>query len=152
MHAEVLSRYGQEALPVPCHWTYLTTGAREESREENLPPANPQGNPPTTPSMPSSSSKRKSTGSLSITKFMKRRSEPRQVVTDHPFQFLCWICFSGKSSGRWMKNIVSDCSSFLLQTEATEADGFQADTEDDEDDCIIVSTQNGQLTWNRRLL
>ncbi|XP_004068245.1 chromatin assembly factor 1 subunit A [Oryzias latipes] len=106
VHAEVLSRYGQEALPVPCHWTYLTTGAREESREENLPPANPQGNPPTTPSMPSSSSKRKSTGSLSITKFMKRRSEPRQ-------------------------------------TEATEADGFQADTEDDEDDCIIVSTQNG---------
>uniref|UniRef100_A0A8C7Z284 Chromatin assembly factor 1, subunit A (p150) n=1 Tax=Oryzias sinensis TaxID=183150 RepID=A0A8C7Z284_9TELE len=109
VHAEVLSRYGQEALPVPCHWTYLTTGAREESREESLPPANPQGNPPTTPSMPSSSSKRKSTGSLSITKFMKRRSEPRQ-------------------------------------TEATEADGFQADTEDDEDDCIIVSTQNGQLT------
>uniref|UniRef100_A0A3P9LH16 Chromatin assembly factor 1, subunit A (p150) n=1 Tax=Oryzias latipes TaxID=8090 RepID=A0A3P9LH16_ORYLA len=100
VHAEVLSRYGQEALPVPCHWTYLTTGAREECREENLPPANPQGNPPTTPSMPSSSSKRKSTGSLSITKFMKRRSEPRQ-------------------------------------TEATEADGFQADTEDDEDDCII---------------
>uniref|UniRef100_A0A3P9LHF6 Chromatin assembly factor 1, subunit A (p150) n=1 Tax=Oryzias latipes TaxID=8090 RepID=A0A3P9LHF6_ORYLA len=111
VHAEVLSRYGQEALPVPCHWTYLTTGAREECREENLPPANPQGNPPTTPSMPSSSSKRKSTGSLSITKFMKRRSEPRQ-------------------------------------TEATEADGFQADTEDDEDDCIIVSTQSGHETDN----
>ncbi|KAF6727887.1 Chromatin assembly factor 1 subunit A [Oryzias melastigma] len=106
VHAEVLSRYGQEALPVPCHWTYLTTGAREEPREEHSSPANPQGNPPSTPSMPSSSSKRKSTGSLSITKFMKRRSEPRQ-------------------------------------TEAAETDGFQADTEDDEDDCIIVSTHNG---------
>lgn len=32
------------------------------------------------------------------------------------------------------------------QTEAMEADGFQADTEeDDEDDCVIVSTQSGKF-------
>lgn len=43
--------------------------------------------------------------------------------------------------------MVFDCSSFPLQTEAAETDGFQADTEDDEDDCIIVSTHNGQFTW-----
>lgn len=32
------------------------------------------------------------------------------------------------------------------QTEAMEAEGFQADTEDDdEDDCVIISTQSGEL-------
>lgn len=30
-----------------------------------------------------------------------------------------------------------------------EADGFQADTEDDdEEDCVIISTQNGESTFN----
>ncbi|XP_059197920.1 chromatin assembly factor 1 subunit A [Centropristis striata] len=109
VHTEVLSRVGQEALPVPCQWTYLTTGAREESREETQAATGSQGNSPTTPqtsSTASSSSKRKSTGSMSITKFMKRCTDPEQ-------------------------------------TEATEADGFQADTEEDEeDDCVIISTQS----------
>uniref|UniRef100_A0A8C9WZS7 Chromatin assembly factor 1, subunit A (p150) n=1 Tax=Sander lucioperca TaxID=283035 RepID=A0A8C9WZS7_SANLU len=87
VHTEVLSRFGQEALPVPCQWTYLTTG--------------------TSSTTSSSSNKRKSTGSMSITKFMKRCTDPEQ------------------------------------------ADGFQADTEeDDEEDCVIIATQNSEL--NRR--
>lgn len=83
VHTEVLSRFGQEALPVPCQWTYLTTGAREESREEPQAATGSQGNSPTTPqtssTTSSSSNKRKSTGSMSITKFMKRCTDPEQV-------------------------------------------------------------------------
>ncbi|XP_070765273.1 chromatin assembly factor 1 subunit A [Enoplosus armatus] len=114
VHTEVLSRFGQEALPVPCQWTYLTTGAREESREEPQAATGSQGNSPTTPQTSSTSStssnKRKSTGSMSITKFMKRCTDPEQ-------------------------------------TEAMEADGFQADTEDDdEEDCVIISTQSDATT------
>ncbi|KAI4828947.1 hypothetical protein KUCAC02_023016 [Chaenocephalus aceratus] len=107
VQAEVLTRFGQDALPVPCQWTYLTTGAREESREEPQAATGSQGNSPTTPqnssSTSSSSNKRKSTGSMSITKFMKKCADPEQAI---------------------------------------EADGFQADTEeDDEEDCVIVSTK-----------
>ncbi|XP_029005184.1 chromatin assembly factor 1 subunit A isoform X2 [Betta splendens] len=107
VHSEVLTRFGQDALPVPCQWTYLTTGAREDSRDEPQAATGSQGNSPSTPQMsstaPSSSNKRKSTGSMSITKFMKRCAD-------------------------------------LEQPEAMEADGFQADTEDDdEDDCVIIS-------------
>ncbi|XP_061634253.1 chromatin assembly factor 1 subunit A isoform X2 [Phyllopteryx taeniolatus] len=107
-HAEVLSRFGLEALPVPGQWSYLTGGAREESREEAA--TGSQGNSPTTPETPSATSaasKRKSTGSMSITKFMKRCSDPEQ-------------------------------------TDEMEADGFQADTEEDDDDCIIVSMQSAR--------
>ncbi|KAM9849384.1 chromatin assembly factor 1 subunit A [Aulostomus maculatus] len=116
VHAEVLSRFGLESLPVPCQWTYLTSGAREESREEPQAATGSQGNSPTTPQTSSttslSSNKRKSTGSMSITKFMKRCTDPEQ-------------------------------------TEAVEADGFQADTEDDEEeDCIIISTQSGSVREN----
>ncbi|XP_071343518.1 chromatin assembly factor 1 subunit A [Trachinotus anak] len=116
VHTEVLSSFGQEALPVPCQWTYLTTGAREESREEPQAATGSQGNSPTTPqtssTTSSSSNKRKSTGSMSITKFMKRCTDAEQ-------------------------------------TEAMEADGFQADTEDDdEDDCVIISTQSGPTREN----
>ncbi|CAL1592852.1 unnamed protein product [Knipowitschia caucasica] len=104
VHSEVLSQFGQEVLPVPCQWTYLTTGAREELREESQAATGSVGNSPTTPQTSTSAAhKRRSTGSMSITKFMKRCNE-----TETP--------------------------------EAMEADGFQADTEeDDEDDCVIVS-------------
>ncbi|TWW57702.1 Chromatin assembly factor 1 subunit A [Takifugu flavidus] len=108
VHAEMLSRFGQEALPVPCQWTYLTAGAREEPTDEPQAATGSQGNSPTTPqtsSTTSASKKRKSTGSMSITKFMKR-------CTDHE------------------------------KRGTIEPDGFQADTEDDdEEDCIIMSTQ-----------
>ncbi|XP_030583514.1 chromatin assembly factor 1 subunit A [Archocentrus centrarchus] len=115
VHPEVLSRFGQEALPVPCQWTYLTTGAREEPREEPQAATGSQGNSPTTPQTSSttpSSNKRKGTGSMSITKFMKRCNDPEQ-------------------------------------TETVEADGFQADNEDDdEDDCVVISTQSGPTKEN----
>ncbi|XP_070688944.1 chromatin assembly factor 1 subunit A [Pempheris klunzingeri] len=116
VHTEVLSRLGQEDLPVPCQWTYLTAGAREESREEPQAATGSQGNSPTTPqtssTTSSSSNKRKSTGSMSITKFMRRCTDPEQ-------------------------------------TEAMEADGFQADTEDDdEEDCVITTTQSGPTREN----
>ncbi|KAK0132749.1 Chromatin assembly factor 1 subunit A [Merluccius polli] len=83
VHSEVLSRLGQEALPVPCQWTYLTSGAREEAREE--PATGSQGNSPGTPQPSStsttpSSNKRKSTGSMSITKFMKKCADRGQAV------------------------------------------------------------------------
>uniref|UniRef100_A0A672ICI3 Chromatin assembly factor 1, subunit A (p150) n=1 Tax=Salarias fasciatus TaxID=181472 RepID=A0A672ICI3_SALFA len=101
VNAEVLSRFGLEALPVPCQWNYLLTGAREEEAQAAT---GSQGNSPTTPqtssTTPSATSKRKSTGCMSIRKFMKRCSDTE------------------------------------------EAEGFQADTEeDDEDDCIIISTE-----------
>ncbi|CAG5864642.1 unnamed protein product [Menidia menidia] len=104
VHAEVLSRFGQDALPVPCQWTYLT---REEAREEPQAATGSQGSSPTAPqtsTTPSSSSKRRSAGSMSITKFMRRCPDPERT------------------------------------------DGFQADTEEDyEDDCVIISTQTGEL-------
>lgn len=110
VHTEVLSQFGQEALPVPCQWTYLTTGAKEETREESQAATGSVGNSPTTPQT-SAAHKRRSAGSMSITKFMKRCNEAEPQ-------------------------------------EAMEADGFQADTEeDDEEDCVIVSiTKDKGLT------
>lgn len=78
----MLSRFGQQALPVPCQWTYLTVGAREESNDEPQAATGSQGNSPTTPqttSTTSASKKRKSTGSMSITKFMKRCTDTEKV-------------------------------------------------------------------------
>lgn len=89
VHSEVLSRFGLEAIPVPCQWTYLTAGAREELREEATAATGSQGNSPTTPqtssTMPSSSNKRKGTGSMSITKFMKKCSDRDKVERDMIF-------------------------------------------------------------------
>lgn len=82
VHTEMLSRFGQEALPVPCQWTYLTAGAREESNDEPQAATGSQGNSPTTPQTTSTASapkKRKSTGSMSITKFMKRCTDTEKV-------------------------------------------------------------------------
>lgn len=80
VHAEMLSRFGQEALPVPCQWTYLTAGAREEPTDEPQAATGSQGNSPTTPQTSSSASKkRKSTGSMSITKFMRRCTDHEKV-------------------------------------------------------------------------
>ncbi|XP_066491032.1 chromatin assembly factor 1 subunit A [Tiliqua scincoides] len=102
VHPEVLKSYGQENLPVPCQWNYITQiplVAKEDG-----------GNSPgavatqTTPV----SAKRKSTGSMSITMFMKRPSGAGQAET-------------------------------------IEMDGFQADTEEeDEDECIIVDLQQSK--------
>ncbi|XP_030075268.1 chromatin assembly factor 1 subunit A [Microcaecilia unicolor] len=96
VHAEVLRSFDQENLPFPCQWTYLTQ-VKDDSNTAT------GGQPQTTPV----SVKRKPTGSMSITKFMKRPKKAQQA-------------------------------------EAVEADGFQADTEEDEEedpDCMVVNVQ-----------
>uniref|UniRef100_A0A8C3NI04 Uncharacterized protein n=1 Tax=Geospiza parvula TaxID=87175 RepID=A0A8C3NI04_GEOPR len=101
VHAEVLRSFGQEQLPVPCQWNYVTqvpcTGKEEGGSVPGV--AVPQPTP--------LAAKRKAVGSMSITKFMKR---PRGAE------------------------------------QAAEMDGFQADTEEDEedDDCMIVDVQPGK--------
>ncbi|XP_069072596.1 chromatin assembly factor 1 subunit A isoform X2 [Pleurodeles waltl] len=102
VHAEVLKRFDQQALPVPCQWTYLTQ-VNPAAKEDSL-------NSLTTPSTQATpvSVKRKSSGSMSITKFMKRPKEVKQVGM-------------------------------------VETDGFQADTEDEDDeDCIVVDVQQNK--------
>ncbi|XP_048832238.1 chromatin assembly factor 1 subunit A isoform X2 [Brienomyrus brachyistius] len=110
VHAEVLARFDQEALPIPCQWTYVTPGAHS-AREDGPGVSGAPNTSPTTPQSASntpSSNKRKSAGSMSITKFMKKCANPEQG-------------------------------------DAMETDGFQADTEDDEDetDCIIIGMDPG---------
>ncbi|XP_067169116.1 chromatin assembly factor 1 subunit A isoform X3 [Apteryx mantelli] len=103
VHSEVLKSFDQEHLPVPCQWNYVTQ-VPSSGKEEG------GGAPGTVVTQTTAVSvKRKSTGSMSITKFMKR---PRDAG----------------------------------QGEAVEMDGFQADTEEDEedDDCMIVDVQPGK--------
>uniref|UniRef100_A0A8C2TH80 Chromatin assembly factor 1 subunit A n=1 Tax=Coturnix japonica TaxID=93934 RepID=A0A8C2TH80_COTJA len=100
VHSEVLKSFDQEHLPVPCQWNYITQ-VPSSGKEDG-------GGVPGVATVQSTpmSVKRKSTGSMCITKFMKR---PRDAE----------------------------------QAEAMEMDGFQADTEEDEDDddCMIVDVQ-----------
>lgn len=82
VHADVLARHSQEALTVPCQWTYLTSGA-QITREE---PAGSQGNSPTPQSTSTTpSNKRKSASSHSITKYMKKCGESEQVWETQDF-------------------------------------------------------------------
>ncbi|XP_028821263.1 chromatin assembly factor 1 subunit A-like [Denticeps clupeoides] len=108
VNTDVLARFNQASLPVPCQWNYLTPGA-QLSRGDTPVTAGSQGNlSSTTPS-----DKRKSGSSMSITKFMKKCGEKEQ-------------------------------------TETVDTDGFQADTEDDEDegDCIIIGVQESPKQAN----
>ncbi|XP_077698006.1 chromatin assembly factor 1 subunit A isoform X1 [Eretmochelys imbricata] len=100
VHSEVLKSFDQEHLPVPCQWNYITP-VLSAAKEDN---SSGPGVIQTTPV----SVKRKSTGSMSITKFMKKPRDPEQA-------------------------------------DAVEMDGFQADTEEEEeDDCMIVDIQPGK--------
>ncbi|XP_037240236.1 chromatin assembly factor 1 subunit A isoform X1 [Falco rusticolus] len=103
VHSEVLKSFDQENLPVPCQWNYVTQVPSSGKEEAGSVPG--MAVLQTTPM----SVKRRSTGSMSITKFMKR---PRDAE----------------------------------QAEAVEMDGFQADTEEDEEDedCMIVDIQPGK--------
>ncbi|KAM6107105.1 chromatin assembly factor 1 subunit A [Pterocles gutturalis] len=103
VHSEVLKSFDQEHLPVPCQWNYVTQVPSSGKEEGGSVPG--AAVLQTTPV----SVKRKPTGSMCITKFMKR---PRDAE----------------------------------QAEAAEMDGFQADTEEDEedDDCMIVDVQTGK--------
>ncbi|NXE42944.1 CAF1A factor, partial [Ptilorrhoa leucosticta] len=106
VHAEVLRSFGQEQLPVPCQWSYVTQVPCAGKDEAGSVPGVALLQP--TPL----SAKRKAMGSMSITKFMKRPRGAERV-----------------SRGG-----------------AAEMDGFQADTEEDEedDDCMIVDVQPGK--------
>uniref|UniRef100_A0AAY4BJB6 Chromatin assembly factor 1 subunit A n=1 Tax=Denticeps clupeoides TaxID=299321 RepID=A0AAY4BJB6_9TELE len=76
VNTDVLARFNQASLPVPCQWNYLTPGA-QLSRGDTPVTAGSQGNlSSTTPS-----DKRKSGSSMSITKFMKKCGEKEQVCT-----------------------------------------------------------------------
>ncbi|XP_076133901.1 chromatin assembly factor 1 subunit A [Alosa pseudoharengus] len=111
VHADILARFSLESLPVPCQWNYLTPGV-QQCREDSLIPMNSQGNSPTTPQPTTALSiKRKTAGSMSITKFMKKCVDQEQA-------------------------------------EVMETDGFQADTEDEEEDCVYINTESGFLTQN----
>ncbi|KAK1805947.1 hypothetical protein P4O66_013002, partial [Electrophorus voltai] len=115
VRADVLARFSQEALPVPCRWTYLTPGASVARDEPTGQLPCSQGTSPTTPQSASTtpSNKRKSVRNHSITKYMKRCGDAEQA-------------------------------------EAMETDGFQADTEDDDDDCLILSEQPGKCRTSKR--
>ncbi|NXL67653.1 CAF1A factor, partial [Chordeiles acutipennis] len=73
VHSEVLKSFDQEHLPVPCQWNYVTQ-VPSSGKEEG-------GSVPGVAVLQSTpvSGKRKSTGSMSITKFMKRPRGAEQV-------------------------------------------------------------------------
>ncbi|NXI42184.1 CAF1A factor, partial [Galbula dea] len=113
VHSEVLKSFDREQLPVPCQWNYITQVPSSSGKEEGgsvLGVAVLQPSPVAV--------KRKATGSMSITKFMKRPRDAEQQLPE----------------------------TFLLFLKAAELDGFQADTEEDEedDDCMIVDVQPGK--------
>ncbi|NXX98934.1 CAF1A factor, partial [Centropus bengalensis] len=73
VHSEVLKSFDQEHLPVPCQWNYVTQVPSSGKEEAGSVPG--VAVLQTTP-MPV---KRKPTGSMSITKFMKRPRDADQV-------------------------------------------------------------------------
>lgn len=108
VHSDILKSFQQESLPVPCQWIYITQ-LNLPSRDEIITVG---GQTQATPS----SGKRKSAGSMPITKFMKKAT-------------------------------IGSFNNMAL----TEADGFQADTEEDEDDdndddCVILEEQQKRDT------
>ncbi|NXI49126.1 CAF1A factor, partial [Chloroceryle aenea] len=73
VHAEVLRSFDREHLPVPCQWNYVTqvpSSGKEEGG--SLPGVAVLQTPPV-------AGKRKATGSMSITKFMKRPRDAEQA-------------------------------------------------------------------------
>ncbi|NXU47616.1 CAF1A factor, partial [Turnix velox] len=74
VHSEVLKSFDQENLPVPCQWNYVTQ-VPSSGKEEGGNLAGTTILQATTPT----ATKRKPTGSMSITKFMKRPRDAEQV-------------------------------------------------------------------------
>lgn len=73
VHSEVLKSFAQEHLPVPCQWNYVTQ-VPSSGKEEGGSVAGLAVLQPTPVAV-----KRKPTGSMSITKFMKRPRDAEQV-------------------------------------------------------------------------
>ncbi|KAG8454455.1 hypothetical protein GDO86_000902 [Hymenochirus boettgeri] len=74
VHGDVLKSLEQENLPVPCQWTYITQ-VNSVAKEDSSTPGGPVQNL-------TLSSKRKSAGSMPITKFMKRARDLEMADTD----------------------------------------------------------------------
>ncbi|KAM5194829.1 chromatin assembly factor 1 subunit A [Mantella aurantiaca] len=103
VHNDVLKSFQQECLPVPCQWTYVTQ-VNLPSKDECM---NAGGQMQAT-----QSGKRKSTGSVPITKFMKKAT----------------VCGS-----------TSDMT--LSAADGFQADTEEDDDEENDDDCMIVEEQ-----------
>lgn len=73
VHSEVLKSFDQEHLPVPCQWNYITPIPYAAKEDNSSVPG--MSVIQTTPV----SAKRKPTGSMSITKFMKKPRDAQQV-------------------------------------------------------------------------
>lgn len=73
VHSEVLKSFAQEHLPVPCQWNYVTQVPASGREESGSTPGTALLQTPPVPV------KRKSTGSMCITKFMKRPRGAEQV-------------------------------------------------------------------------
>lgn len=73
VHPQVLRSFGQECLPVPCQWTYVT--AMPSAPREDSGNASTEGPGQSTP-MPL---KRKPAATMCITQFMKKRRYDGQV-------------------------------------------------------------------------
>ncbi|KAE8631413.1 hypothetical protein XENTR_v10001183 [Xenopus tropicalis] len=99
VHSDVLKVLQQDNLPVPCQWIYITQ-VNSVAKEDNGPNGGPLQSLP-------SSNKRKSAGSMPITKFMKRARDLEMAVN-------------------------------------TDMDGFQADNEEEDDDCMILEDQQAK--------
>ncbi|OCU00336.1 hypothetical protein XELAEV_18006108mg [Xenopus laevis] len=99
VHSDVLKGLQQDNLPVPCQWTYITQ-VNSVAKEDN------GANGGSLQSLPLSG-KRKSAGSMPITKFMKRAKDLETAIN-------------------------------------TDMDGFQADNEEDDDDCMILEDQQAK--------
>ncbi|KAM9330575.1 chromatin assembly factor 1 subunit A [Gastrophryne carolinensis] len=74
VHADVLKSFQLENLPVPCQWTYVT--------QVNLSNKDETGNSGSHVQVTPTSGKRKSAGSMPITKFMKKATEMGVAETD----------------------------------------------------------------------
>ncbi|XP_075719903.1 chromatin assembly factor 1 subunit A isoform X2 [Rhinoderma darwinii] len=107
VHADVLKSFQQESLPVPCQWTYIT--------QVNLYSKDETGSSGGQIQAMSTSSKRKSAGSMPITKFMKK-AKALETVSD----------------------------ATTLESDGFQADTEEEDDEEEEDDCLIVEEQIGK--------
>ncbi|EQB77622.1 chromatin assembly factor 1 subunit A-like protein [Camelus ferus] len=130
VHPEVLKSFAQEHLPVPCQWSYITavpSATREDSG--SVPITGPgQGMP--------ISLKRKSGGSMCITQFMKKRRHDGQHG-DH------------QRSDVFLSAVLLHPDP--VRVEAGDLDGFQADTEEEEEeegDCVLMDISDvGASRW-----
>ncbi|XP_075057279.1 chromatin assembly factor 1 subunit A [Mixophyes fleayi] len=104
VHSDVLKSFQQESLPVPCQWTYITQVNSSVREESGIAGGQMQAIP--------TSGKRKSAGSMPITKFMKKATE---------------------------MGTMNDAGA--TETDGFQAD-TEEEADDEEDDCLIVEVES----------